>query len=186
MTWRISRLALASSLSLAALACGDPGAISGGNCPITEDQLNGNVIIESDYDCAFQTVDFAGGVDVKPGATVRLKDGTVAGDFQAADAGALQLEHVTVHGNLQASSGADVSLVSLDVSGNIQLENNEGSMTIRGNEVSGNIELKGQKGTSVVERNVAGGNLTCEGNDPAPSGGENAAAGTKQGQCSGL
>ncbi|WP_049566823.1 hypothetical protein [Nonomuraea sp. SBT364] len=143
------------------------------------------------------------GVYVPKGATCKLSGTRVEGDVKVAGNATLVAKKVKIDGNVQAEGARSVSVTSRSVvdgdiqvkdggattvtssrvNGNIQLEDNRRRQRVEGTRVDGDIQVKDNRGGVRIYRNKVDGNLQCEDNGPRPTGGRNAVAGDKEGQC---
>lgn len=179
-------------------------------CTLKGTYVKGNVLVYSGGRLTAIGARIDGNIQAKEALTVSVNNTEVNGDIQLENLRGTTPSSVTgslVNGSIQLKSNRQsVTVVDNEVNGDIQLEGQRSATLgkITDNDVNGNIQLTSNYLPLSVERNVVDGdmqafsnrsnplfisrntidgNLQCKGNVPAPTGGQNVVAGSKEDQC---
>nr|MDJ0862890.1 hypothetical protein [Gammaproteobacteria bacterium] len=149
-------------------------AVPDGRCVFDGATVEGNVEAEAGSELEItSTTTIGGSVRGKPGSSVFVSGGMVAGDVQC-------------KGSIGGSGGIACSINSVSVAGDIRVTDAVGGVvSITENTVFGDVQAFDNSALAlVIGSNEIFGDLKCKGNDPAPSvAGNLVPFGDSKGQC---
>ena len=149
----------------------------------------GPITVSSGLTCVEDATIF-GPVTVKPGASLIVTDGLVAGPVTATRPELFELNGTQVYGPVTVTGATgEVVLDGAKIAGPVYLSGNRGGVRVDTSQITGPVTLTGNTGgETTVAANTIAGPLACSGNDPAPGndGRKNTVYGPASGQCAKL
>ncbi|MFI7675804.1 ExeM/NucH family extracellular endonuclease [Actinophytocola sp. NPDC049390] len=131
-----------------------------------------------------------GAVTVRPGASLIVTDGLIAGPVTATRPALFELHGTHVYGPVTVSGATgEVVLEGAEIAGPVSVTGNTAGVLVDASAITGPLRLTGNTGgEAIVAGNTVTGPLSCSGNDPAPGndGRKNTVNGPATGQCAEL